>query len=277
VSADDRSDSETRNLAEPFDPEQYWERRHRQNTGFAAVGFIGLGVGFNRWLYRVRRIVLRRALARAGVPIEGSTALDVGAGTGFYVRTWLELGASQVTGVDLSDVAVRSLRVEFPTAEFVRDDIADASEAMRSRRYDMVSAFDVLFHIVDDERFVRAIENIAHITRSGGYLLLSDFFLHGPTIRGRHQVSRSLSEIDDALRANGFETMLRVPMFFLMNNPIDSSSRVIHLWWRAVSGICTRSQRAGSALGAVLFPFELLLTAVAREGPSTELVVCRRR
>lgn len=274
MSANDRSDS---NLAEPFDPEQYWEGRHRQNTGLAAVGFIGLGVGFNRWLYRVRRIVLRRALARAGVPIEGSTALDIGAGTGFYVRTWLELGASHVTGIDLSDVAVRSLRVEFPTAEFVRDDISEASEATRSRRYDMVSAFDVLFHIVDDERFVRAIGNIAHITRSGGHLLLSDFFLHGPTIRGRHQVSRSLSEIDDALQANGFETMLRVPVFFLMNNPIDSSSRVMHMWWGAVSGICRRSHRAGSILGAVLFPFELLLTAVVREGPSTELVVCRRR
>lgn len=276
VSADNSSDSETRDLEEPFDPEQYWEERHRQNCGFAAVGFIGLGAGFNKWLYRVRRIVLRRALARAGVPVEGSVVLDVGAGTGFYVRTWLELGAAQVTGTDLSDVAVRALRDEFPTAEFIRDDIAEASEAMRSRRYDMVSAFDVLFHIVDDERFVLAIGNIAHITRSGGHLLLSDFFLHGPTIRGRHQVSRSLSEIDEVLQANGFETIVRVPVFFLMNTPIDSSSRVMRLWWRGLSGICRRSHRAGAILGALLFPAEVLLTALAREGPSTELVICRR-
>jgi SAM-dependent methyltransferase len=277
VSTDDSSDSETGQLGEPFDPEQYWEGMHRHNRGFAAVGFAGLGVGFNRWMYRVRRLVLRRALGRAGIRVEGSTVLDVGSGTGFYVRTWLALGAAQVVGIDLSDAAVQALRAEFPTAEFARDDIAEASEATRSRLYDMVSAFDVLFHIVDDERFNRAIGNLAQITRSGGYLLLSDNFLHGPAIRGRHQVSRPLSEIDDALRANGFEMMLRVPMFFLMNTPIDSRSRVLSLWWRAISGICRRSHGAGAVLGALLFPLELVLTAVAREGPSTELVVCRRR
>ena len=110
------SDSETRDVGERFDPEQYWEGMHRQNRGFAAVGFAGLGVGFNTWMYRVRRVVLRRALARAGVSAEGSTVLDIGAGTGFYVRTWLELGAAQVTGIDLSDAAVVALRAECPTA-----------------------------------------------------------------------------------------------------------------------------------------------------------------
>ena len=66
-------------------------------------------------------------------------------------------------------------------------------------------------------------------------------------------------------------------MFFLMNTPIDSRSRVMRLWWRALSGICHRSHRAGAILGALLFPVELMLTAIAGEGPSTELVVCRRR
>jgi 2-polyprenyl-3-methyl-5-hydroxy-6-metoxy-1,4-benzoquinol methylase len=277
VSADDTSDSEPREVGEPFDPEQYWEGMHRQNRGFAAVGFGGLGVGFNAWMYRVRRIVLRRALGRAGVSVEGSAVLDIGAGTGFYVRRWLELGAARVTGIDLSDAAVEALRAEFPTAEFLRDDIAEASEATLTGRYDLVSAFDVLFHIVDDERFVCAIGNISEVTRPGGHLLLSDNFLHGPAIRGLHQVSRSLTEIEDALQANGFETVLRLPMFVLMNTPIDSESHVMQWWWRAISGICRRSHRTGAVLGALLYPVELLLTALAQEGPSTELVVCRRR
>jgi SAM-dependent methyltransferase len=211
------------------------------------------------------------------VSVEGAGVLDVGAGSGFYVGTWLDLGAAHVTGLDLSQAAVDALRAEFPAAEFAREDIAEPSEDARGRSYDLVSAFDVLFHIVDDERFVRAIENIAEVTRPGGHLLLSDNFLHGPAIRGRHQVSRSLAEIDEALSAAGFETVARLPMFFLMNTPIDSESRLLASWWRLVSRICHRSHLAGAVLGALLFPFELLLTAVAKEGPSTELVVCRRR
>lgn len=277
MSEDDRSASETRDLGEAFDPEQYWEGMHRENRGFAAVGFAGLGVGFNTWMYRVRRVVVRRALRRAALAVRGARVLDVGAGSGFYVRMWLELGAVHVTGLDLSEAAVEALRAEFPTAEFARDDIAEPSKGTRSHSYDLVSAFDVLFHIVDDDRFVRAIENVAGLTRPGGHLLLSDNFLHGPGIRGRHQVSRSLEEIDDALAAGGFETIARLPMFFLMNTPIDSRSRLLHFSWRTVSGICYRSHRAGAVLGALLYPIELFLTAVAREGPSTELVVCRRQ
>jgi SAM-dependent methyltransferase len=277
VSADDRSNSEARDSAAAFDPEQYWEGKHVRNRGFAAVGFTGLGVGFNTWMYRVRRVVLRRALRRAGISVKGATVLDVGAGTGFYVREWLELGASHVTGIDLSEAAVDALRTEFLRADFARDDIAELSAKTRSRRYDLVSAFDVLFHIVDDERFILAVENVAEVTRPGGHLLLSDNFLHGPAIRGRHQVSRSLAEIDEALAAAGFEPVVRVPMFFLMNTPIDSQSRLLSFSWRVVSGICHRSHLAGALLGGLLFPFEVSLTAIANEGPSTELVVCRRR
>lgn len=264
-------------MNEKFDPEAYWEGMHRESRGFAAVGFAGLGVGFNKWMYRVRRAVVRRALRRAAVSIDGASVLDVGAGSGFYVRMWLNLGAAHVTGIDLSEAAVDRLRAEFPAAEFARDDIAEPSPATRGRHYDLVSAFDVLFHIVDDERFARAIENIADLTQPGGHLLLSDNFLHGPPIRGRHQVSRSLAEIDEILAAAGFETVARLPMFFLMNTPIDSNSRALGFSWRVVSGICQRSHQTGGVLGCLLFPLELLLTGIAKEGPSTELVVCRRR
>lgn len=277
MNADDNPAPHTRDVEEAFDPEGYWEHMHRENRGFAAVGFAGLGVGFNEWMYRVRQVVVRRALRRAAASVRGATVLDVGAGSGFYVRMWSGMGAAHVTGIDLSEAAVAALRAEFPAAEFARDDIAEPSAATVSRRYDLVSAFDVLFHIVDDERFFRAIQNVAELLRPGGHLLLTDNFLHGPAIRGRHQVSRPLAEIDDALNAAGLEIVVRLPMFVLMNTPIDSQSRILRFSWRQVSRICHRSHRAGRVLGALLFPLELALTAVVRDGPSTELVICRRR
>jgi SAM-dependent methyltransferase len=251
---------------------------HVQYRGLEAVGFVGLGTGFNFWMYLVRRRVLRRALARAHLSLKGKTVLEVGAGTGFYVRRWLELGAAHVSGIDLSATAVEALRGQFPMAEFVCGDIAEPpTDLSDSGPYDLVSAFDVLYHIVDEVRYAHAITNLGRLTRQHGHLLLSDNFLHGPPIRGREQVSRSLTEIEDAVAAAGFETVVRLPMFVLMNNPVDSDSRFLHRSWQAIQRVCYRSHVAGAVLGAVLFPLELLLTAVVREGPSTELVVFRRR
>jgi 2-polyprenyl-3-methyl-5-hydroxy-6-metoxy-1,4-benzoquinol methylase len=260
-----------------FDAGTYWEGMHRSNTGFEAVGFAVLGAPLNAWMYRVRRRVFRRAIRRAGVPVEGASVLDVGTGTGFYVHEWQRLGAAAVTGVDVSAAAIEHVRAEIPTANFLEADIADAIPAALGSEYDVISAFDVLFHIVEDGRFLQAIENLARLTRSRGHLLLSENFLRSSTLRHRHQVSRTRSEIDQALSAAGLEVVLRLPMFVLLNSPVDSQSRFLHLFWRGLSGVSRRSHRLGGVLGAALYLPELLLTALVREGPSTELVVCRRR
>src|SRR4051794_30174088 len=244
---------------------------HSSSTGFEAVGFAVLGAPLNTWMYRVRRRVLRRAIRRAGVRAEGASVLDVGTGTGFYVREWQRLGAGAVTGGDVSAAAVERVRAEIPTAKFLEADIADAIPDALGGEYDVISAFDVLFHIVEDTRFLQAIENLARLTRTRGHLLLSENFLRSSTLRHRHQVSRTRSEIDQALSAAGLEVVLRLPMFVLLNSPVDSRSRFLHLFWRGLSGVSRRSHRLGGVLGAALFLPELLLTALVREGPSTEL------
>ena len=66
------------------------------------------------------------------------------------------------------------------------------------------------------------------------------------------------------------------PLFFLLNAPHDSSSRVHRLWWRVLSGVASRSDRLGGWIGALLFRLELAIVARRREGPSTELMLCRR-
>jgi SAM-dependent methyltransferase len=259
-----------------FDPGRYWEEMHRSNVGFAAVGFGVLGPPFNTSMYRVRRRVLRRAVRRADLRVRGASVLDVGTGTGFYVREWQRLGAGAVTGLDVSTAAVARLRREIPDARFLEADVADPTPDALSGGFDIVSAFDVLFHIVDDERFSRAMENLGRLTRPGGHLLLSENFLRGSTLRHRHQVSRTREEIHDALTASGFEIVLRLPMFVLLNTPVDSESRPLRLFWRGLAGTSRRSHRLGGLLAAALYLPELALTAVVREGPSTELLVCRR-
>lgn len=202
--------------------------------------------------------------------------LDVGTGTGFYVREWQRMGAGTVTGIDVSAAAVERLREQIPEAKFLQADISEPPSGDLGGDYDLVSAFDVLFHIVDDERFGRAIDHLGRVTRRGGYLLLSENFLRGTPLRVEHQVSRTRAEIDRALSDAGFEAVVRLPMFVLLNTPVDSRSRSHRVFWRVLAGVSRRNHRLGGLLAAALYVPELILTALVREGPSTELAVCRR-
>jgi len=262
----------------PFDNRRYWESRLREHYSLAGVGYLRLGRRYNEWMYRIRGEVFDRVVAGMGDGKWGlgKQVLDVGAGTGFYVDRWLRLGA-QVTGLDLTDVAVVELTRCFPAARFVRADIGGplGEIPLASGVFDAVSAFDVLFHIVDDAAYARAFHNIAALLKPRGWFLWSDNFLRHPTERVTHQVSRSLEESTHAVEAAGFEVLDRVPMFVLMNYPADTTSRLARWAWTAMVAPAALGEPVGWTLGAALYQLERALVRVKRESPSTELMVCR--
>ncbi len=182
---------------------EYWEARHREHGGFEGVGYEGAGEAYNRWLYRVRRRIFRRHVAPLASP--ESAVLDVASGTGFYLRRWQEAGVRDLAGSDVSQTAVRRLREMFPGATIDRFDISASVEELPRRRFDLVSAFDVLFHLIDDEAYRRALENLARLVRPGGHLVLSENFRRaGPRRFASVQVNREEDEILGSLDAAGF-------------------------------------------------------------------------
>lgn len=258
------------------DPRAYWEERLAARFGLDGVGYAGLGRPYNEWLYRVRERVFLQAVREIGVDVRRSDVLDIGSGTGFYVHLWRSLRARNLIGSDITEVSVRRLAEAFPEVTFVRMDIGDANLPLDPGRFDIVSALDVLFHIVDDCRFLRALENVASLLRPGGLFLYSDNFVHGAALRSSHQVSRPLSDVVSALHTAGLTPIRRRPVFVLMNAPVDSPSSIHHAAWGLLERILRRSGRLGAIAGATLFPLELLLLHLVREGPSTELMVCRK-
>ncbi|HEV8599698.1 MAG TPA: class I SAM-dependent methyltransferase [Gemmatimonadales bacterium] len=267
----------------PFDNRQYWETRLREHYSLAGVGYLRLGRRYNEWMYRVRGDVFDRVVAgigsrESGTGWSGAEILDVGSGTGFYVERWLRLGA-QVTGLDLTEVAVAELGRALPAARFVRADIGGdlTGVPLDAASFDAVSAMDVLFHLVDDTAYARSFSNIAGLLKPGGWFLWSDNFLRHPAERVMHQTSRPLAESVRLLEAAGFEMVERVPMFVLMNYPADTTSRLARWGWTALVAPALLAEPLGWLLGALLYPFERALVRLKREGPSTELMVCRKR
>jgi SAM-dependent methyltransferase len=256
-----------------FDPAQYWEARLSQRYDLRGVGFAGLGLAYNRWLYTVRERVFHRLVNSLRLDLSTLSILDLGSGTGFYIEQWNRLGAKSVTGVDITTVAVNNLRKRFPANAFVRADIAEGFHAKET--HDVISAFDVLFHIVDDERFRAAIENIYKALRPGGLFIFSDNFIHHGTIKLEHQVSRSLESIQCTVIESGFMIDGRIPMFAIMNSPVDSQNKVRHLLWRGLTRVIKLREGFGFAIGALLYPLEILLTKKS-ESASTEIMVCRK-
>ncbi len=260
-----------------FDPRAYWEQRLSESFGLHGVGYAPLGLSYNRWLYRIRRRVFRRMVRRFLGDRAAVRVLDVGSGTGFYLDQWRDLGIKQVVGLDLTETAVSNLRAAYPGMDFVMADVGAESVPLDRGSFDVVSAFDVLFHIVDDERYGRAMKNVSGLLKPGGIFVWSDNFLrHGRRDAGRHQVSRSLELTTQLLKDAGFEIVSRKPMFWLMNAPVDSTSRLLHAWWRRLMAVVRHGDRTANVVGAILFPVELVLTRVMRESPTTEIMICRK-
>jgi len=259
-----------------FDAAGYWEDRLQGEFGLGQVGFIGLGEPFNAWMYRVRRRVFRRHVRAIRRDWSTARVLDVGSGTGFYVENWLKLGVRDLTASDITNAAVDRLKRRHPEIAVHRLDIGADVSALEPASFDAISAFDVLFHIVDDEAFERAMRNIATLLKPGGALVFSDNFLHGERQAVRHHVSRGLDEIEAVVASVGLEVVSRRPSFVLMNDPVDTTSKRHKRWWAGLTRRLNENPARGRAVGAMLFPVEVAATRVLREGPSTEVMVCRR-
>ena len=256
----------------------YWDERLRRHWGPEGASSVVYGRQFNLWRYRVRGQVFRRLVRRLFVQSDKLAVLDVGCGTGFYLEQWQSLGAKSLAGLDISDWAVARLTEAYPAGTFYRSDIGGLTSALPAGAFDVISAIDVLVHIVDDAAYLRALKHLYHALGSGGYLLYSDSFFHGADKQfGDYWKGRSLSSVAAAMQGCGFEIVSRVPMSVLMSAPTDTRRRELNesIWETAMIPV-RRREWMGFLMGALLYPLELLLVSGLKESPAIEIMVCRK-
>jgi SAM-dependent methyltransferase len=257
------------------DIKDYWEKRLNENYGLHGTGYIGLGKSYNSWMYKVRKYIVTKKLRSLNNEYETATILDIGSGSGFYVDIWTQLGAKDITGCDITSISVKNLRDKYPMGEFLEVDIS-SNVIPITKQFDFVSAFDVLFHIVDNEKYEKAISNIYNLLKPNGVLIFSENFVHNKSQKSRFQSTRTLSEIKSSFERAGFEIIERTPMFYLMNAPVDSDGVLINKFWYLLKRGVSRGEKFGSLIGSALYPVEILLVLSQKESPSTEMMICKK-
>ena len=258
-----------------FDAQTYWENRLRNNYNLTGVGHISYGTNFNKWVYRVKAKAFFNVILSFNLNAINSKVLDIGSGTGFYIDLWKKVHVKSIAGSDITSIAVNNLSTKYPDCKFYHLDISNKN-SLPNCTFDIISAFDILYHIVDDKKFNTAIENIRSILRPHGFFILSDNFLHGETIRTTHHVSRSLKDIVELFDRVGLEILGRRAQLVHMSDPVDASWLRRTLWSFAMLP-ATKSNTFGNMLGALMYPFELRAIHNREESPTTEIMVCRRK
>lgn len=262
----------------PFDLTGYWNKRY-EFVDVTASGHIDLPAEYNTWLYRRKQDHLASAVARVGGSFHGSKLFEVAAGSGAWMNFWDSQGVREYFGIDLSERAINDLTRRFPRHRFVQRDLSDpALAATVGTGYDCVTAMDVLYHVTDDDRFAAGVKELVSLLKPGGLLVIHDQFLHGPAAHHGYIRWRSLSQYEEVLDWAGVDIVYRRPTFFFMIQTVDFTglaARIMSaLWARFSEPAIARFPRFAGAIGYVV---DTAICAVLHEGPSMEVMVCRKR
>jgi ubiquinone/menaquinone biosynthesis C-methylase UbiE len=257
-----------------LDTKKYWNERFQTHYDIVGVGDISLSVNYNKWSYRVTEKILRRLFKKYSISKTNDKVLDIGCGTGFVVDIWKSLNR-KVTGVDISTTAVENLSKKYKDFYFLESDIGNTKLELPDNSFSSCSAASVLYHIVDDKAFSKALDNIHRVLNKDGIFIFSDNFIHTTELSIVHQKCRSLDEYTSALNKAGFEILDRVPNYVLMNDPVDAKGKFFPRVWNTLTRLSKKSKFLDSIIWPALYPLELILTSSMKESPAQEFMICK--
>ena len=196
-----------------YDPKSYWESRLSKNFNLKGVGHISFSERYNYWLYKRKKSCLEEIFA--DIPLSQKHVLDVGSGTGFFIDWFIRRNAI-MTGIDITEISIEKLKQKYSCNFFVQDIAAENYSP--DRKYEIINMWDVIYHIVDDDRFIRTLENIRNSLVPGGILLISDYYgLSSDKRIAEHVHARCLDTYHESLGKMGFVLQKLFPLYYWLN------------------------------------------------------------
>lgn len=204
-------------------PKDYWGKRLSDGFSLSKTGRIGFSEHYNKFLYKAKIRTLKKALLSHHIDPYNKTVCDIGCGTGFFfVDFYSSQKAKDIVGVDITSVSIENLKRKYPEYNFIKEDISSFSTTRANRKFDILNVFDVLYHIVDEKAFERAITNIWRLTNDNGFILISDLFGSKSINVANHVKFRSKEIYKRVLEKNGTKIMAVYPLYHFLNRPIFS-------------------------------------------------------
>ena len=228
-----------------YDNTSYWQDIHQQFSGqLRAVGYSDLSEAFNVLKYQSETDTLLTILNAIRPHLENKTPLtmlEIGAGTGYWIRIvseWFRRKGSTVemSALDLSREALNIIRARYPAAKTIQADLKCIDPDLHAMKFDMVMSFYCLHHLTQPDGFLNALNFAARSVRPDGFFIIMDPVLSMPfspfdainlsTYQG-NGIPRRLTFLDDALSKEGLKRKMFVPaVSFLLNGTIEDNARI---------------------------------------------------
>ena len=263
-----------------FDPNEYWQGRVGDDATVGVVGHRSLGVTYNEYIYRRRVDVLDELLDELEVDIPNKSLLDVGCGSGFYTEYWKHKGVRDYVGIDLSHDTIGRLLHEYPDYAFHQGDITATPDDGAVRTFDIVTVFDVFYHIVDDERLSAALNNIREQLDPAGIVLVYEQLTRDDYLLRKHVKFRGRDHYQRLLSDAGLKIAATRHLFNILVPPLTG-----HRWldipiagiYKVLGYPMIKIPVLGRVFGKLFYEVDRLLHFVGIKIPNNELFVLRRR
>ena len=175
-----------------------------------------------------------RLLRDLAVRVDGGRVLDIGCGSGRWIRFFLEnFRPALLRGMDVTPQSIELLQRWHPTAagtrlEYRVGDITSADLPI-DEPFDCINIANVLFHIPEVDLFTRALANLARLVAPGGRIFTTEY-LPRCAMRTEWMLVRSRYQFEEQVREAGLRILTMRAFGFFANDPMgvdgpDSGTR----------------------------------------------------
>ena len=280
-------------MSSVYIPAEYWRNLHERHPDeLTAVGFDLLGEGYNKNTYQLRFGAVDNLLKRQHVNLHNEDVFEAAVGIGAYGPFWARFGVHEWNGCDICPNAVDSVSAQWPRGRFFTADISNVCGLKRnlgrpSRTYRLVTAVDVMYHIVDNGKWESALGNLADLVAPGGHLLVSDVFCPRERQVAAHVRRRPMGAWNQVLNTHRLRLIDREPVYSILGDPtpcspFDVTGRVLQAVWWTISHIVQFTPErwrngVGAAISKRLMPVDrFLCRKIMRPGLSLEMALFRK-
>lgn len=124
----------------------------------------------NETVYQQARVTFLELCSQLKIDFANIKILDIGCGTGFYANIIQSQGGKDYLGIDITHVLFKEISPKFPEFNFRQLDITKEDV---NGQFDLIIMIDVTQHIVENQAFSFAMQNVNSCLCKGGVFIVT--------------------------------------------------------------------------------------------------------